>query len=147
VLIGLFIVVNAYTTVYYNSIGFHDFADRFVPIRRQDNLRLTGLQRDRQVEVEQINKLAQGGAKGLIVVSDYYGDASHNVLDRLFDVRLRVQYQITWDPSALAGMGPEPVIVLYWTHNSVTPTAAELDRLGQRVTDSIWIVRTGPHGS
>jgi len=147
VLIGLFIVVNAYTTAYYNSIGFHDFADRFVPIRRQDNLRLTGLQRDRQVELEQINKLAQSGARSLIIVSNYYGDASHHVLDGLFDVRLRIQYQVTWDPGALAGEGPEPVIVLYWSHDLVTPTAAELDRLGQRVTDSIWIVRTGPHDS
>ena len=147
VLVGLFIVVNAYTTAYYNSIGFHDFAERLVPIPRQDNLRLTGLQRDRQVAVEQINKLAQGGARSLIIVANYYGDASHHVLDRLFDVRLRVQYQTTWDPSALAGMGPEPVIVLNWWHNSDTPTTAELDRLGQRVSDSIWIVRTGQHGS
>jgi hypothetical protein len=116
------------------------------PIPRQDNP-LTGLQRDRQVAVEQINKLAQSGAHGLIIVSNYYGDASHHVLDGLFDVRLRIQYQKTWDASALAGMGPEPVIVLNWWHNSDTPTTAELDRLGQRVSDSIWIIRAGQHGS
>ncbi len=148
VLIGLFIVVNAYSTAYYNSIGFHDFADRVAPLRPLDNLRLTGPQRDRQTAIEQVNKLAQAGANRLIVVSGdagYYGDASFHVLDPLFDARLRIQYQGTWDPSALAEMGPEPVVVVYW--NSDISITAQLDGLGKRVSDAVWIVRSGAHGS
>ena len=145
--IGLFIGVNAYTTLYYNSIGFHDLASRIVPLAPHDNLRLTAEQRERRAEIDQINQLAAGGAKTLIVVSDYYGDARNYVLDESFNDSLRIQYQTIWDPGALARTGPEPTVVLYDQFNSrtrsITPTTRALDRVGERLTDSIWIVRTG----
>ena len=97
--ISLFIGVNAYTTLYYNSIGFHDLASQIVPLAPRDNLRLTAQQRQRQAEIDKINQLAASGAKTLIVVANYYQDPRTFVLEDVFDDKLRIRYQTTWDPA------------------------------------------------
>jgi len=97
----LFLIINIPLTIVYNSITVHAYASQFIHIPKFDNLRLVNEQLKARTDIDLINQLFRKGPrkKYLVYLSDYYGDASHNVWTReeFVSSDINVIYRRSWD--------------------------------------------------
>jgi hypothetical protein len=81
-LLAAFIVVQLFTTTYYNSFEVRDRLQVLVRLPRVDNLRLTFEQRKARRALDAIHRHASGEQRTLFFVASYYGDTKWAVWKR-----------------------------------------------------------------
>ena len=74
VLLGAFLLINGFTTAYYNSRAAYDWASPALRLPLPDNLRLNNGQRQADQSLEAIREQGLSGYTTLYFVDHYYGD-------------------------------------------------------------------------
>jgi hypothetical protein len=141
----IFLIINIPLTIVYNCLPVHAYVSQFVNLPEFDNLRLVNEQLKAKNDIDLINQLFRKGPrkKYLVYLSNYYGDASHNVWTRenFISPDIHIIYRSSWDYNlhnwALKN-GPFLLYVLKGPFSIPETILAVLDF--KKVSDHLYIV-------